>query len=80
MIVHDFSIPAKQVRIDTYNFSLRVPQFETGFFSIWDFILFLMLLCYYCFKINFVSEGLKKRKNFWAGVLVEAEDTAQDTS
>ena len=32
MIVHDFSLPAKQVRIDTYNFRLRVPQFETVFF------------------------------------------------
>ena len=34
MIVHDFSLTAKQVRIDTYNLRLMlvlvIPQFETG--------------------------------------------------
>ena len=84
MIVHDFPLPEKQVRIDIHKFCLIlvlvIPDFGfVVFFLIWDFIFFLR--CYKDFlQINCVSEGLKKTKNFWASVQAEAGDTAQDTS
>ena len=40
MIVHEFSLPVKQVRIDTYYFCLMlvlvIPQIETSFVFVFN--------------------------------------------
>ena len=82
MIVHDFPFPAKLVRIDTHNFCLMlvlvIPKLSSFFFSLTLLIVPEMLLG--LFAVNWVPEGLKKSKNFWASVQAGVGDTAQGTS
>ena len=84
MIVHEFSLPVKQVRIDTYYFRLMlvlvIPQIEISvifYFTLrLHFVLDVTRISY--LQINWVFEGRKKSKTFWVSVLVEAR-AAQDT-
>ena len=60
MIVHYFSLPVQQVRINIYYFRLMlvlvIPQLKLRFlFLIRDFILFLMLLGLFAKEIVFLK-------------------------
>ena len=74
MIVHDFSHPLKQLRIDSYCLCsmLTLVQFVFNWRlhiipgATWDY-----------FLINRVSEGFKKSKTFWASALIKV-GAAQD--
>ena len=64
MIVHDFSLPVKFIRIGTYYFQLMLALviLQIGPSVVFAFNLFLILL--ELFANNWVSEVLKKSKTF----------------